>query len=350
MGHTVPARTRSVGLDIVKSVAIFGTVIIHATAVGGFNWPLGSLEWTSNLFWSSLFRCAVPLFLMCSGALFLAPERELPISILWKKYIFRIVVAMAFWAAAYLIWDLYLFGNLTRAGMAQALRDFVLFRHRDHLYYLIIMVAVYAALPVTRLLVEKAGRTLAVYALALWLTCGSLLPALFAFWPFSQMEGYVRQYAIPYTWMAIGLGVLGYCIHRYGGRIRPRAYALLYLAGFVLTFCGTWFLSLRQGELNAVLLGGNTPGVLLEAAGIFGLCAHVPLKRGRRAVETFSRASFCIYLVHLMFLDKLVQGGWYVGTLPPLWAVPVETFFLVLCGFVTWLILRKIPWVNRYLI
>ena len=116
---TKPAQTasRHGGLDVVRSVAIFGTVMIHATAVGGFNWPLGSLDWTANLAWSTLLRCAVPLFLMCSGALFLAPERELSLSVLWRKYILRIVVALFFWAAAYLLWNIYLYGTLDMASV-----------------------------------------------------------------------------------------------------------------------------------------------------------------------------------------------------------------------------------------
>ena len=38
--------------------------------------------------------------------------------------------------------------------------------------------------------------------------------------------------------------------------------------------------------------------------------------------ETVSRASFCIYLSHLFFLDFLASRGLAAGLLPPLWAVP----------------------------
>ena len=351
MTKPVQTSSRQVGLDVVKTVAIFGTVMIHATAVGGFNWPLGSLDWTANLAWSTLLRCAVPLFLMCSGALFLTPERNLSLSALWKKYIFRIVAALFFWATAYLLWGIYLYGTLNGPAIRQLLIDLVTFRHRTHLYYLVIMVVFYAALPITRLFVEKAGRTLTAYGLTLWLVFGSLLPTLLGFWPFSRLEGSIRQYGMQFTWMSIGFGVLGYVIHRYGGRVRPRFYALLYLAGFLFTFLGTWLLSIRQGQLAEALLQGSSPGVVLEAAGLFGLCVHThPKGWAEKVTATLSKASFCIYLVHLFFLDRLVLAGWYTGTLSPLWSAPAETLFLVLCGFVTWLILRKIPWVNRYLI
>ena len=108
---SLPSQARQLDLDLVRTVAIFGTVLIHATAVGGFNWAFGSAAWTANLFWSSLLRCAVPLFLMCSGALFLDPGRDLPLKTLWGKNMFRIAVALVFWATAYLVWGLWLLGH-----------------------------------------------------------------------------------------------------------------------------------------------------------------------------------------------------------------------------------------------
>lgn len=62
-------------MDVVKTIAIFGTLLIHASAMGGFSWPVGTVNWTLNLAWSSVLRCAVPLFFMCSGALLLPLPR-----------------------------------------------------------------------------------------------------------------------------------------------------------------------------------------------------------------------------------------------------------------------------------
>ena len=66
-----PPRNRTV--DLVKSSAIFGVLLIHASA-GCLSGPV-SAPWLSGLFWNALARPAVPLFLMASGALLLPPER-----------------------------------------------------------------------------------------------------------------------------------------------------------------------------------------------------------------------------------------------------------------------------------
>lgn len=94
-------RRRSVPVDAAKTAAIFGTLLIHASAAGGFAGAPGSFGWTSALFWNSLLRCAVPVFFLCSGALLLPPEKDITIRKVWTKYISRILAALFFWAAAY---------------------------------------------------------------------------------------------------------------------------------------------------------------------------------------------------------------------------------------------------------
>ena len=96
---------------------------------------------------------------------------------------------------------------------------------------------------------------------------------------------------------------------------------------------------------------GNSPGVCLQAAGLYGLCVSLWHGRDRCPLaETVSRASFCIYLSHLFFLDLLASRGLSAGLLPPLWAVPVLALAAFAGGFAVWLVLRRIPLVKTYLI
>ena len=99
-------QRRSVPVDAAKTAAIFGTLLIHASAAGGFAGAPGSFGWTSALFWNCLLRSAVPVFFLCSGALLLPPEKEVTIRRVWTKYIPRILAALFFWAAAYKGMDL----------------------------------------------------------------------------------------------------------------------------------------------------------------------------------------------------------------------------------------------------
>lgn len=355
MPQSAAAVHRNVPVDAAKTAAIFGTLLIHASAAGGFVGGVGSFQWTANLFWNTLIRCAVPVFFLCSGALLLSPEKEVTIRTVWRRYIPRIAMALFFWAAVYALWPLLQLkratGVLEAAAIRQALADLLLFRHKSHLYYLHIILLVYAVLPVTRLLAAKADRRLMAYALGLWFLLGSVLPLARQFPPLSVVGGIPAQYPISLTWGAVGYTLLGYVLSREAGRYRPRVFVLLYLAGFALTFGGTLWLSLRRGGLALPLLQGTAPGVCLQAAGIYGFCVSAfSGRQSCRWTETVSKASFCVYLVHLFFLDRLAERGLTAGNYPPLWAVPAEVLVLFAASFLVWLALRRVPVVNKYLI
>ena len=182
-------QRRSVPVDAAKTAAIFGTLLIHASAAGGFAGAPGSFGWTSALFWNCLLRSAVPVFFLCSGALLLPPEKEVTVRRVWTKYIPRILAALLFWAAAYegveLLRGWRAAGVLERTALRQAALNLVLFHHKNHLYYLHIILLVYAVLPLTRRLVAAADRRLLNYALGIWFVLGCLAPTLKFFPPLS---------------------------------------------------------------------------------------------------------------------------------------------------------------------
>ena len=347
--------SRNVAIDAIKTIAIFGTILIHVTANGGFSHAIGSVPWAGSLFWGTLIRCAVPLFFMCSGALLLPPEKELSAKLVWKKYILRIFVALAFWATAYALCNLMLLrldaGVLTAADIKLALKNLLLFEHERHFYYLHITLLVYAMLPITRTFVAHASDKTVNYALAIWFVLSCLYPTVRGFFPERNPYIIPAQYVINISWGAVGLGVLGYVMSKRAKNRSPWLYAAVYLVGLGITFGGSYLLAVRGGWFNQLLIQGNALGVYLQAIGIFGLCTTV-FSRSEKAplLKTVSNASFCIYLVHLFVLGLLDVLGCNAATLNPLWSAPIMGAVILLCSFVVWLILKRIPIVNRWLI
>lgn len=349
------AAGRDVPVDIAKSVAIFGVLLIHAFAVGGYAGTTGTLRWDGGLFWGTVLRCAVPVFFLCSGALLLDPARKLTVRRIWTRNIARILAALLFWAAVYQGVDLYLGWRLTGVLEAAALRraalDLVLFRHKSHLYYLHIMLLIYALLPVTRAFAARAARRELEYALGAWFVLGSLLPALRGLPPVSLLTGIPAQYPINLTYACLGYTVAGYYLSRYGSERRPRFYALVFLAGFAVTHFGTLALSLRSGELYQGLLTGSAPGVCAQAVGLYGFCvSRFSRSRPMPWAETLSKASFCIFLTHMLALDFLQRHSLTAARFCPALSVPAVALALLAFGFALWLVLRRVPVVNRWLI
>ena len=209
----------------------------------------------------------------------------------------------------------------------------------------------YALLPLTRQFVSSADRRLLRYALGIWFVLGCLAPTLKFFPPLSLIGGIPAQYPINLTWGAVGYGVLGYVLTQEAPRHRPWTFVWLYIAGTALTFGLTLIASVKTGKLYQVFLQGSAPGVCLQAAGLYGFCVSRWQDRDRWPLaETVSKASFCIYLTHLFFLEFLAGRGLAAGLLPPVWAVPLLAAAAFGGGFLVWLVLRRVPVAKTYLI
>ena len=340
------AAQRDLQIDTVKSLAIWMVLIIHTCF---FSDPVSSAPFLSNLFWRVLAGSAVPVFLMCSGALMLRPEKELTLHKLFFRSLLRFVLAMLFWAMVYKAQHLWQAGQLTPASLFAALKEVLVFNQEFHLYYLHIMMLIYVLLPVLRLIVREGSETVLRYLLVLLFLFGILAPTVKPYWPFTLVEGIPTQWIMNMTYAAIGYCLLGWYL-----RVHPLSKALsagLFAAGFVFTFALTYLFSARQGSLDGRFLEGMTLGPCLMAAGLYGLLLHAkPGERAARLVTELSRGSFCVYLVHVFFLNLDQQALWHTLPIPRALLVPLAAAALLLLSMAVYELLSRIPVVRRWLI
>lgn len=339
---------RDPGLDAVRAIAILMVVTIHVTSPA-LSSEVGTGSWWTALFWGSLVRPAVPLFFMCSGALLLS--RDIPLKRLYGRNFLRIVILMLFWALVAQLYRL-LAAGFSPAGLWEAVKNVLLFRHESHFYFLHLLLLVYAFLPIARVFVRSADRKSMLYALGFWFVTGILLPLLRYFPPFSLMYPLEGWYMLNMAYSSIGYALLGYCLRQYGHRLRRRWYALSLIAGAVLIFAGTGIMSLRAGSLVEIFLEGWSVCAMLIAFGLFGLMLSV--RNWKTALVRFtgrlSRASLCIYLIHGVFLEVLEKMGLTANSFLPLISVPVIVIIIVALNWLVYEVLCRIPIVNRWLV
>ncbi len=333
---------RKTGIDLVKAVAIFCVIVIHTCPPG---YSRSGFDFGASVFWGSLTRMAVPLFFMCTGALLLDPERDFSLGRFFRKNYVRIIIALFFWAAAYKLYHLNQQGTLDAASIFPALKELVLFRHESHLYYLHIVLLLYACIPVLRVLTSYASRGQLLYLLALWALTGIVYPTVRAFWPFTQLSGIPVQWMMNMTWASLGYALLGHFLMKYP--LKPAAAAAVCVLGFLVTFGGTMIMS--RGKLYTGFLEGMSIGVALEAAGFFALLSGVELRHAG-LTRFLSRASFCVYLTHMFVLYAGAEHGWSILLLPCAVSIPLAALgaLAVSCG--VYFVLSKIPIVKRYLV
>lgn len=341
---------RLIGIDLIKTFAVACVVMIHVSA--GFASDagmIGTAQHALSVVWRCLCGAAVPLFFMCSGALMLRAEKELSIKKLYLRNVLRLIVAMLVWATFYRLWNLLVSGEMSVQGIVHALKDVVLFRHEFHLYYIHIMLLVYAFLPVTRAFTDSASERLVRYFLLIWFLTGILYPTLKPYWPFNLVRGFPEQWAMNMSYSAIGYTVLGHYLRSR----RPSAAlgGVLTLGGFAAILLPTLLVTNARGELFMDCLGGMSAPMCVFAAGLFilGLRAGDGLKKARGFVAYMSKASFCIYLVHVFVMRVLMHYGAHT-LLAPVLSIPAMTLAIVAISTAAYWVISRIPVLRRWII
>ena len=142
------------------------------------------------------------------------------------------LLALFFWAAAYKAIGLLTAGQTDAAALRGAVRDWLLWQHEGHLYYLPVILLVYAALPLTRTFTAHADAKTMRYFLAFWFAFGVLLPTFRQLGLLQDFGGIVRQWPLPMVWSAIGCTVREVRMPlRVPERAQARAQALFAQAG-----------------------------------------------------------------------------------------------------------------------
>ena len=345
---------RALAPDVLKLAACAGVIVIHCSGYGLTLFEAGSFDWLACAFWDSLARFAVPLFFMCTGALMLDPARRLTGRDIFRRYFLRVLVILLVWAWLYYVYGVvgtYIFtGWLEPDWLLNSVVHTLCFDHHMHLYYLQILLLIYALLPVLRALVRGATERELNWALIVWAALGIVWPLLKLWPPISWMGGITPQYPLNMCWAAAGYALLGQVMNtREPGR--AGRWAALFVLGFAVTFGGTVLLSLAEGELFLGFMEGMSPGPALMACGLFGAArSRFAGRESSPRTARLVKASFCVYLAHHAFVMAFRQLGFDLTIMPPLIAVPVEGAAVFALSLAAWWLLSKIRFVNKHLI
>lgn len=339
-----------------RIIATMGIILLHTSPLPVEYHNADGLPWRAAISLSILFRWCVPAFFMISGALFLAPERQLSVSRLYRKTILRIVTSFTFWSAFYAIVHCLLMNK----GKWTFLNQF--FRGHYHMWYIFSILALYMLTPFIRKMTES--KKLTEYFLGLGLLFTYLLPRMISFIQlfelphadvFASIRSIVAQ-ANPLSGIyPLYYFVLGHYLHTYPPRKALRIPMIAIGAmGLVLTLLLTLWHSSLIGGPSGQFYDISSTTVLAMSAGIFLLFESMfsdyhPGRRMRCILLTLSECSFGVYLVHPFFIERIEP------TLPPepivliigTLAISLGIYLLsFLCSF----LLHKIPVLNRYIV
>ena len=172
-----PQADAIIQFDILRIAAAAAVICLHVAAGVVLN-PGDTLpEWWAGAIADAASRWAVPVFVMISGALLLGDRRRATAAEFYSRRAARLVPPLIFWSVVYLLYRR--LDNHT--DPAQLFGDIVKGSPSYHLWFLYMLVGLYAITPFLKILVDNNSRTtITVTALAIFAVAAVDLMAIAA--------------------------------------------------------------------------------------------------------------------------------------------------------------------------
>lgn len=331
--------------DRLRIIATLAVIVIHIAGAELFVHQIGTPAWDFYNILDSLSRFAVPVFIMMSGALFLNPEKQLSIRVLYFKNLFRIICAFAVWSLFYAI--------VKFDGDVNAfVKSFFLGHH--HMYFLYLIAGLYMAVPILRKVCED--ERMMRYFLVLALVFTFVLPAASKLPHMSVVAGIEQKISF-----RIAVGYSAYFVGGYYlGRVdisqnRRVALYILGIMAFVVTVVMTRVCSIQSQKLYDGFYNGFSINVLLESVSLFVFAKYnmsKPPKDDARArfISELSKITFGIYLVHMFVIDVVGSLGILDGVSSSVVYAGAKIALVFTVSAIISYIINKIPVLNKYIV
>lgn len=300
-----PGRVGTEWMDFARVAGMVAVVVAHvfAPAIRFDLTDQNTPAWWAAAAISAASRFCVPLFLIISGALLLAPAAGRRPMDFYRRRLDRIAIPLAVWCTFYL--GLRYFTADDDLSGVDALREILSGGVYYHLYFLFVLAGLYAVTPFLRVIVlHSSDRMLRAFAIVL-LSIGALNQAAVVL--LETGEGNAATQFLPYMGYFVG----GLLVARAPlTRRLVRIGAASMLVGITLTTVGGWALSVGMGPVYVeYVLLPLSPSVMLTAFGAVILLRavprHVPRLTSSPVIARLSALSFGVYLVHPAVLTQL---------------------------------------------
>lgn len=299
--------------DYIKIMAMIFVIFMHTAAgllnVGsGFSWNLLNIS-------ISVSYTAVPLFLMMSGYLVLSEEMESDsyLSKLFRRRIPRLLLPLAAWTSAAILWQMF----LEQTWTAGAVIDKIIYSLKEpvmvHFWYMYTLIAIYIISPLfcgIRLLGQKCRRY--IFGVIMLCTFYTAVNAVLTL----SVKGNVTV-DLPARLLAWSAGghllsfVLGYFLETTKIRIPNTVLIISVIGTWGFISLATYMLTTRSGEYNQTFQVQSSGFEVILAMLIFLLFKQNFNKESRfhGFVRELSTMSLPIYLMHNILLGMLYYMG-----------------------------------------
>ena len=321
-------------LRVIATVFVIGihacTGFLNHFDAKGFNWQYAN--WIN-----SATRCAVPIFVMISGALLLSKDENT--LTFYKKRIPKLLYPFAFWTILYLIYYFYRYTNFHTLPIEKILKisqDKILHGSNAHLWYLYMIIGLYLAIPYLRKIILQCTIKEIEIFLIIWFVSMFIMNKFY--YPYTAK--------LDFTFFS---GYIGYLVFGYYLSVKSfkwKKWQLLfgYIALTIFTAFLTYSWSLDDNKYNPHWYNYVFPNTALTAGCLFLFMKQIirqneDIPNWLKVIDNYS---FGIYLVHIIPLNALHPFiSKYMSTI---WVVPLATLLTLISSIAIIYLFRKIPY------
>ena len=306
-------KQRALKFDVIRITAICMVLFVHVTVVLVLFYKDATFT-VANLF-NGLGRAGVPMFLLLSGALLLDENRPFDAKKFYRTAFLSIVLLLIGWLLFYASWRAFLLPLLR--GKATDPNLFVTYLLTlkgmyPHLWYLFMLVGAYLAVPFLRLFVKKENQPyiLGFILLSVAVGFGGTTFGVFTRDADVTVGAILTKFHLEYATGYIPYLLIGWYLNAFP----PKKAIRFVLYGLGLAAVLTCILGVQAWVkdipgIRDYLVEATTLPALLYGVGLFTLISAICGDRPTKSpvIRELSRASFGVYILHVVVLDVLVN-------------------------------------------
>lgn len=348
---------RIISLDLMRIFACFCVIVIHSN-ISGLNASLtnSTLSLMIADFYSIIFRWAVPCFVMISGMMFLDNRKEIPLKKLYFRYILRLFTSYIFWSAVYSIYNSF---YIDSEELDDQLMYIVnnLFSGEKQMWYVLMLIGLYVAVPVIKYVVNNASEKLLNYWIITMFIFSSIIPFIadlgipYISGVVSYFNEYINiQFLCGYTLYF----VLGSYISRKSfTKKQNRLIYIMGLIGFIYSVLillpGRHFFKLSIGALNYLY-----PNIIFMSLSVMLFFKNVVSKikfsdKSKTIIFQLSKLTYGIFLIHILVLKVLHHLGFDLSICPVCISIIIVSLVTFIISAIIVFLISKIPVINKYI-
>lgn len=276
-------------INFLKFISIILVIFIHCISKAWNALDVHTSMFKALTFIDSIARVCVPIFAMCSGAIFL--NRDDSIKKIIFKYILKIYIVFIIFNFSYKLVDLFIYkdGVLSFNILLSFIKDSILLRSIYHLWYLKIVIIMYAFIPIFKYFINKNKDYINHIILAILFILFSILPIFIKdnhFVIFVSSFGYLLYF------------YLGFYLDKYKFKFENIIFLILGITSLIYTYINTINLCIKLNMPNEEFLGYQRINILLMAIFVFILFKHFNYSKISKFLDNEAKHNFNIYLFH----------------------------------------------------